>query len=936
MTVGQVIARLGVDPKEYEKGLKKAEAQADKAGSKIGSIFKNAFSVTLGVGMFEALKKGFKSTVGTAISFNSMLQTAQIGFTTMLGSAEKAQAFLDDMADFAAKTPFEYPELLDAAKKMLAYGFAAENVLPTLRAVGDAAAALGMSGEGIDRITLALGQILAKGRLAAEEMRQLTEAGIPAWHMLAEAMGTTVPELQKMVSKGLIPGYKAVEMLTSGMTKRFGGMMASMENTWRGVTSSIKDIWRMTVSALTQNLFGGLNAMLIKVRDFMAAFYSYLQGILGKKVKQSTDALVSSTKAQAAAITEVGDASEEAAKKANKNLQAFDEVHQLQEEMSDTAAGGVFTADTAAVAPMELEDVGEPEAFSKFQEVLEKLAVLFGPVADGFSKLKKAAEPVIKNIGKGLKWFYDNVLAPFGKWTISEALPAWLNMIAASMAILNPIIEAFKPLAIWLWENFLQPIANWVGDVYIAWLNMLTEAFRNLGDWMAQNQAAVTAGLAGILAGIIAYQAINNIPAIITTVKTALSGLGAAFSALTSPIGLVVAAISALVAGFVYFYTTNESFRGTVDSILKAIADAAIFLWENALKPLGEFLATVFVAAWDIVSKAAQWLWQNVLVPFGNFLVWFWNSVLVPIGAVLVDILAIAFQTVSDIARSFWENVLVPLGNALSEMFGPAVEAVSAVLTFLWEKVFVPFGNFISKIFQPIIEALIKVFEFLWQNVFKPLAEFVGSVFVAVFDNMFKSIGDIIEGLKNIFIGLMDFITGVFTGNWEKAWEGIKQIFKGVFDSLWGIVKYPLNLIIDGLNWLIRGLNKISIGIPDWVADLLGMKRGSKFGFNIPEIPKLATGTNYVPQDMLAYLHEGEAVVPKKYNPDATGLTAETIEQAVYRAFTNALRIMQASARQDDRELVLKIDNTTLARMQLPAIIREGQRQGLNLVVQEV
>jgi len=213
------------------------------------------------------------------------------------------------------------------------------------------------------------------------------------------------------------------------------------------------------------------------------------------------------------------------------------------------------------------------------------------------------------------------------------------------------------------------------------------------------------------------------------------------------------------------------------------------------------------------------------------------------------------------------------------------------------------------------------------------LAEFISGVFVAVFDNMFKSIGDIIGGLKNIFIGLMDFITGVFTGNWEKAWEGVKQIFKGVFDSLWGIVKYPLNLMIDGLNTLIRGLNSISFDVPKWVP-LIG---GKSFGINIPLIPKLATGTNYVPDDMLAYLHEGEAVVPKKYNPAADGgITAEAIEQAVYRAFTNALRIMQASARQDDKELVLKIDNTVLARMQLPAIIREGQRQGLNLVVQGV
>jgi len=274
MTVGQVIAKLGLDQKEYEKGLRNAEAQANKAGLRIGSIFKKAFSVTTGMVMFEALKRGFKATVKTAIDFNSMLQTAQIGFTTMLGSSEKAQAFLDDMADFAAKTPFEFPELLDASKRMLAYGFAAGEVLPTLRAVGDAAAALGSGGEGIDRITLALGQIRAKGKLSAEEMRQLTEAGVPAWHILAEAMGTTVPELQKMVSKGLIPGAKAVEMLTEGMTKRFGGMMASMEDTWQGVTSSIKDIWRMTVGSITQNLFSGVLEWLKGIRDTASNFYN--------------------------------------------------------------------------------------------------------------------------------------------------------------------------------------------------------------------------------------------------------------------------------------------------------------------------------------------------------------------------------------------------------------------------------------------------------------------------------------------------------------------------------------------------------------------------------------------------------------------------------------------------------------------------------------
>jgi tape measure domain-containing protein len=829
MTVGQVIAKLGVDPKEYEKGLRKAETQANKAGSKIGSIFKNAFSVTLGKAMFEALKKGFKATVGTAIDFNSMLQTAQIGFATMLGSAEKAQKFLEDMADFAVKAPFEYPELLEAAKRMLAYGFAAEEVLPTLRAVGDATAALGSGSVGIDRITLALGQIRAKGKLQAEEMRQLTEAGVPAWHMLAEAMGTTVPELQKMVSKGLIPGYKAVEMLTAGMTKRFGGMMASMEDTWQGVTSSIKDIWRMTVGTLTSTLFGGLNSMLIKVRDFMAEFYSYLQGILGKKVKQSTDALADSTKTQTSAMVDLGDATEEAAKKANKNLQAFDEVHQLQEDMSDTAVGDIAVPGAGPVAPLELEDTGEPTAFSKFQEVLEKLAVLFDPAIQGFNRLKEAAQPLISNVGEGLKWFWNEVLVPFGSWVISEAIPAFFNSLGGAISFINSVLETFKPMGQWLWDNFLQPIAQWTGGVIVDVLNWLAQALTDIGNWIAKHKGlieslAISIGIVGgtILA---VNAALNGFYFIVGLVTTVVQGLSVALAFLAAnPIVLIIAGITALIAGIILLIQNWDTVKA-----------AAINCW-NGIKE-----------AWIVAST---WFSENVTTPIGNFFSSTWDGI--KQGA----------SSAWDWTKKAWKN------------------------TSGW----------------------------MSENVLKPTGKF----FAETFKGFVNWAIDALLGIKQVFSSL---------GTWFRTnvTEPIGNFFKGV-----------INVVIDALNWLIRGLNKISIGIPDWVADLLGIARGSRFGFSIGEIPRLATGTNYVPQDMLAMLHEGEAVVPKKYNPAATGLTAETIEQAVYRAFINAMRIMQASAKQDDKELVLKIDNTTLARMQLPAIIREGQRQGLNLVVQGV
>lgn len=277
MTVGDLLVKIGADFTQYNKDLAKAEGMARKSGSTIGDVFKNAMSVTLGMSAFEALKAGIKSVTSAGIGFNSMLQTARIGFSTMLGCAQRAEGFLSQIADFAKTTPFEFPELLDASKRMLAYGFAAEEIIPTLRAVGDASAGLGAGKQGIDRITLALGQIRAKGKLSAEEMRQLTEAGVPAWDMLAEAMGKTTAEIMDMQQKGLIPANKAVKTIVKGMEKRFGGMMKNMENTWEGVTSTIKDVWNMTIGELSKNLFKGVNEWLMGVRDFSQRFYDALK-----------------------------------------------------------------------------------------------------------------------------------------------------------------------------------------------------------------------------------------------------------------------------------------------------------------------------------------------------------------------------------------------------------------------------------------------------------------------------------------------------------------------------------------------------------------------------------------------------------------------------------------------------------------------------------
>lgn len=104
-------------------------------------------------------------------------------------------------------------------------------------------------------------------------------------------------------------------------------------------------------------------------------------------------------------------------------------------------------------------------------------------------------------------------------------------------------------------------------------------------------------------------------------------------------------------------------------------------------------------------------------------------------------------------------------------------------------------------------------------------------------------VSDVIDGVKQIFGGFIDFLTGVFTLDWKKAWEGIKEIFRGIWNTIVGGLEAAVNLIIKGINWLIDQLNKIHVEIPDWVPGI----GGKSFGINIShvnelKIPRLAQG----------------------------------------------------------------------------------------------
>jgi tape measure domain-containing protein len=200
-------------------------------------------------GMFTAVAAAATVTTGAVVAFGMAgLQAAadyeqsELAFTTLLGSAEKARTFLDELETFAARTPFEFKDLQQASRRMLAMGFAVEQVMPMMTVVGDAASAMGGDiNDTAQRIVYALGQVKAKSRVMTQEMNQLTETGVFGWMDLAHHMGVTVPQAMDMVEKRQVGASTLIEAFAKHSQEKFKNMMEVQSHTTLGMLSTLKD-----------------------------------------------------------------------------------------------------------------------------------------------------------------------------------------------------------------------------------------------------------------------------------------------------------------------------------------------------------------------------------------------------------------------------------------------------------------------------------------------------------------------------------------------------------------------------------------------------------------------------------------------------------------------------------------------------------------------
>ncbi len=261
-------AQLKAEQVDLKTELKETTSELKKQKSGVSGVSDEMKKMkTLITGFIAAY--GGKKLWELLIGSNAEMEQYTTSLEVMLGSAEKASAMIAEMREFAAKTPLTLDNVISSGTMLMSYGVDESNLIDTMTKLGDLASG---NAEKMDRITLAYGQMLAKGKVTGEELRQMTEAGVPLQTALAKSIDVTGEEFSKMVSKGEVgidALNKAITELTTGDGK-FAGMMEKQSQTMQGMLSTLLDNLSEFMRKMGEGAFGEVKSALQEASDLLA------------------------------------------------------------------------------------------------------------------------------------------------------------------------------------------------------------------------------------------------------------------------------------------------------------------------------------------------------------------------------------------------------------------------------------------------------------------------------------------------------------------------------------------------------------------------------------------------------------------------------------------------------------------------------------------
>lgn len=581
-----------------------------------------------------------------------------------------------------------------------------------------------------------------------------------------------------------------------------------------------------------------INTLLAKLATVANAFKSFTELITGNKSSGQTGAsgagltgtdLTATEDAYDSAadgasnladstqdVTDSTNKSTSALKKQNKalkkNIAPFDELKVIGKEAADAVSGATKTpsVDTG------IGDIGNVD---------------YGNLADMSKEADKATGAIGKLIGK------IKELGNIFKGGFFEGLGDYKPM-------LNELISDLGNIKTYLTDIFTD------ADVQKAASKFIQKLVKNLGKVSgAITKVGLTLATA-LIGGLESYLSKN-----VDRIKGFIVDMFDIAGDITDEIGDIATVLADIFSVF-----GNQTTQNIIGSLIQIIADTVMTAMDLTGKLIRDYLNLLLFP----LQENAELIKQTI------------ENTLQPIETVITAI-ADAWQIAMDELIAMYDAHIKPffdsLANGLSEILTVFLNAYNEYIVPVLDKL----ANKVSEILAgPVGEAIqnaisligkiVDALKLLWEGVLVPLIEYiiknvapqVGSVLDVMgshFLELFDTVSTVIAGVLKAFEGIIDFLIGVFTGDWKRAWEGIKEIFKGIIESFVAIAKVPINGVIGLINGMIRGiiagvnaaigvLNKMKIKVPNWVPGI----GGNTWGFSIPtmtapQIPYLAKGT---------------------------------------------------------------------------------------------
>lgn len=655
-------------------------------------------------------------------------------------------------------------------------------------------------------------------------------------------------------------------------------------------------------------------------------------------------------------------------------------VRALQTEWNQTEASVKKYDNQLMTANMELDQ--QKEAYGQLASQIEKAN---GPAARFGRNLRQAGEDV-ETLHKRIKRLASRVfvfivitmgLRAMRTWmlkaikTDDQATKAIAQLKGALLTMVQPLLSVVIPAFITL-VNVLTAVANTIAQlissIFGTTVDQSAEAAKNLND---EQKALSGVGSAAKKAGksMAAFDEINQISnnsagsggagATETEIAPDFSFMDSMTDKLKEKLDEISKAVLFIGTGFLLWKIGSSlpgilgSMASTLGLIMIAVGgivvawDGLTDAWENGVDwvNMAEMIGGVAIAAFALYQVFGP-IGAGIALVVGGLVMlvtafhdafengWNLQNTLLAIAGIFATGLGIAFLTGSIIPVLIASIAGILLGiTVLTGHGGELLEGLRTIFEGItgffknaiekdWKAAFASLGTAFEGI-GIVFGAVIAGIKDFFINFLIWLDEKTGGKFHDIIETLIISIEWIYTSVKEVLDGIIDFISGVFTGDWKRVWKGIVKIFDGIIGVLATPFITVLNLIIDGLNALIRGMNKISFKAPDWVPGI----GGKQFGPNIPQIPKIQ-----VPK-----LAQGAVIPPNReflavLGDQKSGTNIEAPTSAIEEAVAKGIIAAGGAGGNRDITIILQLDRREFGRAVYKANSEESQRVGVKLV----